>query len=480
MQTSSAAPADIKNMSLASIVKSMTPQQQREMLFKTGLVDTSKLGKRTLKEIEKDVELGFLEFLDPAEKAVLRYSWRFWARPNQLVDMEDSSWTTWLALCGRGWGKTRMLSEWIRERVEAEGDIRIALIGPTAASTRDVIVRGKSGLVSCCPPWMKAEYSPSNSRVTWSNGAIAQLFSAEEPERLRGPEFNYIACDELCAWKNAELTWNMAQMCLRLGTKPRTIIATTPKPTPLLKRILGEKTTRRVGGSTYENKDNLAGTFINTIIQQYEGTDLGRQELHAELLLENKNALWSRDVLAGCRQPNEQRLGIEDLVQVVVAVDPPASSSETSDECGIVVCGMTADRKGVVLADLSDRMTPKRWAQVALKAAKDYSADRIVAERNNGGEMVRHTIRSFREGGLDGSKVPVKTVFASRGKWTRAEPVAALFQQRRVIMNGIFPKLEDQLCEYDPFEGQKSPDRFDAMVWGLSDIMLKGGSRFFI
>lgn len=271
----------------------------------------------------------------------------------------------------------------------------------------------------------------------------------------------------------------MSQMGLRLGRSPRNVITTTPKPTELLKKLLAEKTTRLITGSTYDNSDNLAPTFIKTIISKYEGTDLGRQELHAELLLENKNALWSRGLLAATRvQPTD--VDKNAMSQIVVAVDPPASSGEQSDECGLVVCGLGANKRGYVLADLSGRMTPKKWAQTALQAAKDFQADRIVAERNNGGEMVKHTIRSFREGGLDGGRVHVKTVFASRGKWTRAEPIAALFQQHRAHLVGVHPKLEDQLTSYDPFEGQKSPDRFDAMVWGLTDLMLRGGSRFFL
>ena len=473
------APTDIAKMSLASIVRSMSPLQQREFVFRTGLADSSKLGKKQLREIEKDVELGFLDFLDPAEKAVLRYSWKFWARPDQVVDMEDPSWDVWLALCGRGWGKTRSLSEWVRGLAENEPGIRIGLIGPTAASTRDVIVKGDSGILACSPPWLRAEYSPANSVVKWSNGSQAQLFSSEEPERLRGPQFAAIAFDEICAYgKNGQATWDMAMMCLRLGRHPRVMIATTPKPTELLKKIIANPRTRVVGGSTYENADNLAPTFISTIIRQYEGTDLGRQELHAELLLENKNALWNRSLLSATRE-SADRICKEDMVKIVVAIDPPATSGDKADECGIVVVGMDLKRHGYVLADLSGRMTPKKWAQVALQAHKDFEADTLVAERNNGGEMVKHTIRSYKEGKLDGSRVHVKTVFASRGKWTRAEPVASLFQQGRGHMVGLHPKLEDQLCEYDPFEGQKSPDRFDAMVWGFHELLVKSGARFF-
>lgn len=842
------APVDFSKMSLASIVKSMTPQQQREFVFRTGLADTSKIGKKQLAEIERDVELGFLDFLDPAEKAVLRYSWKFWARPSQIVDMEDPSWTVWLALAGRGFGKaldiktpvptvdgwkamgelrdgdrvfdetgrscavlrahpvmigrecfrvrfsdgsevvadgdhlwttidrrtrkalrrrvagahsskpqcqprfapktlttkqiaeslydgkevnhcipctgpleaphadlavdpyllgcwlgdgsshgaaittadseireafeaagytlniynrcgaactygidsgarrrcattgrmlpaergflfdlrsmglidrkripapylrsspeqrlsllqglfdtdgycdprtgasefcstnealahgvrelalslglkavihvgratlngkdcgskyrvfftahsdiklfrlsrkqasmpsrgsqsdrayrryivavepvpsvpvrcitvdspsrlylageamipthnTKLGAEWVRELVEGQGAIRIALIGPTAASTRDVMVKGDSGILACSPPWLRAEYSPANSVVKWANGAQAHLFSAEEPERLRGPQFHYIWADEICAWgKNAQDVWDMSQMCLRLGQKPRVVVTTTPKPTPVLRKLVDDKTTRRVGGSTYENADNLAPTFISTIVSQYEGTDLGRQELHAELLTENKNAHWNRALLAATRK-RDADITFEDMIRVVVAVDPPATSGDKADECGITVCGRGIDKHGYVLADLSGRMSPQKWAQTALQAAKDFGADRIIAERNNGGDMVKHTIRSFKSGGLDGSKVHVKTVFASRGKWTRAEPIAALFQQGRCHMVGIHPKLEDQMCEYDPFEGNKSPDRYDAMVWGLWDLMLTSGNRFFL
>lgn len=466
-------------MSLAEIVKRMTPDQQRDFAFRTGLADTSKISKKTIGEIKEDVRLGFLDFLDPAEKAVLRYSWGFWARPNQIIDMSDESWTTWLILAGRGYGKTRTGAEWVRELVETAGPIRIGLIGPTASDTRDIVVRGESGILSCSPPWLKAEYSPSNRRVTWGNGSIATLYSAEEADRLRGPQHHALYCDEICSWKDGIAVWDMAMMGLRLGSSPRVVVTTTPKPTELLKQIIAEKTTRIVRGSTYENAANLAPTFISTIIQKYEGTDLGRQELHAELLLENKNALWSRDLLSQTRVPISH-VNADDMAQIVIAIDPPASSSETSDECGLVVCGIGGDRHGYVLADYSARMTPKAWAKKALEACREFKTDRIVAERNNGGEMVRHTIRSYHEGGLRGDRVHIKTVFASRGKWTRAEPIAALFQQNRCHLVGIHSKLEDQLTGYDPFEGQKSPDRLDSMVWGLTELMLRSGSRFFI
>lgn len=474
------ASTDYDKMSMASIVRSMSPQQQREFIWKTGLVDTDKLNKKTLREIKDDVQLGFLDFLEPAEKAVLRYSWRFWARPNQIVDMADDSWTFYLFLMGRGSGKTRAGAEWVRELVESStSPIRVNLIGPTASDARDVMVRGDSGILAVSPPWLRAEYSPSNRRVTWANGCVATLFSAEEPERLRGPQAHYQWCDELCSWKQAVEVFDMSMMGLRLGERPRTVITTTPKPTPLLKTIIADKNTKIVTGSTYDNKDNLAPTFIKTIIQKYEGTDLGRQELHAELLLENKNALWSRQTIGATRvSPNS--VTKEQMVNIVVAVDPPASSSETSDECGIVVCGRGVDGHGYVLADLSARMTPKKWAQTALQAHRDYQANSIVAERNNGGEMVKHTIKSYNEDGLKGDRVHIKTVFASRGKWTRAEPVAALFQQGRCHLVGIHAKLEDQLTSFDPFEGQKSPDRLDGMVWGLTELMLKSGTRFFL
>lgn len=284
-------------------------------------------------------------------------------------------------------------------------------------------------------------------------------------------------CDEICAWDNAIDTWDMMLMGMRLGDQPRIMATTTPKNVPLLRRLIEEKTTRIINGRTKDNQDNLAGNFLSAVVKRYEGTDLGRQELDGELLLENKHALWSRSLLAATRVKPED-YDPEDLVNVVVAIDPAVTSQEKSDECGIVVCGRTRAGKGLVLADRSGRYSPEGWARVALQLFQDFDADRIVAEVNNGGDMVRHTIRTYNSGELDGAFVPFRAVRASRGKWTRAEPIAALFQQGRCGIVGVQPKLEEQLTTFDPMEGDKSPDRLDAMVWGMTDIMLTQKKRW--
>jgi phage terminase large subunit-like protein len=469
-------------MSIADIIRGLPMDRQRQLVRQLGL--GMKDGPKGASRKEIDIaskELGFLDFLEPEEKAFLRYCWQFWARPNQLVDESDPSKTTHLILAGRGFGKSRAGAEWVRSLAETNGrGYRIALIGPTASDTRDIMVKGDSGILAISPPWFMPEYSPSNRRVTWPNGVIATLYSAEEADRLRGPQHHSAWADEICSWKSAMDVWDMLQMGMRLGNDPRTVATTTPKPTELLKDLVGRQTTRIVRGSTYENRSNLAETFIKTIIQRYEGTDLGRQELHAELLLEAKNALWRRDLLAATRvQPG--KVTAEDMMSIVVAIDPAVSVNEQSDETGIIVAGMAADGQGYVLADLSGKYTPKQWARVAIKAFVDFEADRIVGEVNNGGDMIRHTLRSYHDGeGLSGAAVPFRAVRASRGKWIRAEPIASLWQQNRCHIVGVMPKLEDQLTSYDPFEGEKSPDRMDSMVWAMTDLMLKGGKRWFL
>lgn len=270
----------------------------------------------------------------------------------------------------------------------------------------------------------------------------------------------------------------MLLMGMRLGDEPRIVATTTPKNVPLVRRLLAESTTRTVSGTTHENADNLAATFLTKVVARYEGTDLGEQELYGRLLLEDKDALWTREMLSTTRvRPGE--ITVDDMSSIVVAVDPAVSVSDKSDETGIVVTGKCRKGHGYVLADLSGKYTPQGWAKVALQAYVQYGATRIVAEVNNGGDMVRHTIRTYDRDGLTGQNVPVRSVRASRGKWTRAEPIASLWQQQRCHMIGVHRQLEEQLTTFSPMEGGKSPDRFDAMVWGMTDLMLREGARWF-
>lgn len=403
----------------------------------------------------------------------LLHDWRFFARPEQLEPEGD--WQIWLILAGRGFGKTRTGAEWAREQVKA-GASRLGLIAPTASDARDVMVEGESGLLSVC--WAgdrtyageligRPTYEPSKRRLTWANGAIATLFSAEEPERLRGPQHDRLWCDELAAWKYLRETWDMAMFGLRLGDRPRTCITTTPKPLPLVKEIAKDARTVITRGSTFDNASNLAPTFLKAIRDKYEGTRLGRQELNAEILDDLPGALWTRDAIDGHRVRQAP-----DLQRIVVAVDPSGTKGESDDgdEIGIVVAGKGVDGRAYVLADRSCKLSPDGWGRRAVAAYEEFKADRIVAERNFGGAMVEHVIRTIDR------KAPYKEVTASRGKVARAEPVAALYEQGRVSHVGSFPEIEDQLCMIDAsgYVGEGSPDRADALVWALTELMIEG------
>lgn len=374
-----------------------------------------------------------------------------------------------MALAGRGFGKTRLGAEWIREQVKA-GYGRLAMIAPTASDARDVMVEGESGIMAVCwagdkaldgSPIGRPVYEPSKRRLTWENGAIATLFSAEEPERLRGPQFDAGWCDELAAWKYLRDTWDMYQFGLRLGNDPRTVITTTPKPLALIREISKDQNTHVTRGSTFDNAGNLAPTFLKAIRDKYEGTRLGRQELYAEVLDEAEGALWSRETLEKAYVKEQP-----EMARIVVALDPAITAKEESDETGIVVCGLGRDGKGYLLADRSGRYSPGDWARQAIKLYDEFGADRIIAEGNQGGDMVKHTIQTERK------NAAVKIVHASRGKAARAEPVAALYEQEKVKHVGAYPDLEDQLVTWEPLGGMPSPDRLDALVWGITELMI--------
>jgi len=366
-------------------------------------------------------------------------------------------------MAGRGFGKTRCGAEWVRSVVDAGMAGRVALVGPTAADTRDVMVEGESGLMNIFPARRRPVYEPSKRKVTFSNGAIAMLYSAEEPDRLRGPQHDAGWADEAAAWKYPE-AWDMLQFGMRLGRNPRQVVTTTPKPVKLVKDILSDPGTVVTRGSTFDNARNLAAPFLAKIRAKYEGTRLGRQELEAELLDDNPNALWKRlDIDSKRRKPSE----VPPLRRIVVAVDPAVTTNEDSDETGIVVAGLGDDGRGYVLDDLTCKESPAGWARVALNAYSDRKADRVVAETNQGGDMVETIFRSLN------SAVSFQGVHASRGKFSRAEPVAALYEQGRVSHVGSFGALEDQMCDYNPHAASRSPDRMDALVWALTALMLE-------
>lgn len=411
-----------------------------------------------------------LATISDEQAAALLFDWRFWARPNQLEPAGD--WDGWLILAGRGFGKTRTGAEWVRDNVcgstpHSGGKYgRIALVAETAADARDVMVEGESGLLATHPKDQRPIYEPSKRRVTWPNGAVATLFNATEPDQLRGPQHDLAWLDELAKWRYAQETFDMLQFGLRLGDKPRQCVTTTPRPTPLIRYLMKQPRWVVTKGSTYDNKANLAPSFVKQIISRYEGTRLGRQELNAEVLDDAPGALWTRAKLDETRRKKTDKL--PDMQRVVVAIDPAASAGneEGQAETGIVVAGLGVDGRGYVLDDVSCRQTPNGWARQAVAAFDLHSADAIVAEINQGGAMVEQTIRSVRP------KISYVAVRASRGKVTRAEPVAALYEQGRVSHVGSFPELEDQMVLFTPLgiEGETTADRTDALVWALSEL----------
>lgn len=403
--------------------------------------------------------------LDDVALATLLYDWRVWARPNQLPPPGD--WRVWLLMAGRGFGKTRAGAEWVRLLAEEARGERIALVGATAADVRDVMIEGESGLLAISNPNFVPYYEPSRGRVTWPNGVIAKAFSAEEPDRLRGPQHDHAWCDELAAWRNPE-AWDMLQMGLRLGGDPRTVVTTTPKPVRLIRDLLQDTTVMVSRGTTYENRRHLAASFLRQVVKRYEGTRLGRQELEAELLLDPVGALWSRERIEAARVTASP-----ELARVVVAIDPAVSAGGRSDETGIVVAGRGQDGLAYVLEDGSGRLRAEDWARRAVALYRRYQADRVIGEVNNGGDLVEATLRAV------DANVSYKAVRASRGKVTCAEPVAALYEQGRVKHRGALAALEDQMCafsaDFDAKAAGYSPDRVDALVWALTELMLEPG-----
>ncbi len=386
--------------------------------------------------------------------------WHSISRPEQLPP--PGAWFGWVYCAGRGAGKTRSASEWVRLMVESGQGRRIALVGATAADVRDTMVQGESGLLAVSPDWNRPTYEPSKRKLTWPNGVEALCFSSEEPERLRGPQFDCAWVDELCAFWEPQSTWDMLSFCLRLGTRPRVVVTTTPKPIKLLKELMNRPDFVVTRGKTADNAANLAPTFLKTVTERYSGTRIGRAELDGELIEELEGALWSRTLLERCRIAPADRPVLQ---RIVVAVDPAVTAGEDSDETGIVVAGVGTDGIGYVLEDASGRFTPTEWARRAVALFHRYGADRICAEENNGGLMVEETIRAV------DPNVSYKGVHASRGKIVRAEPISALYEQGKIRHVGAFPALEDQLSSYAPGT-RKSPDRLDAMVWALSELFV--------
>jgi len=414
---------------------------------------------------------SFFANLDADELESLKALWPFWARPEQLIPEGD--WVYWLPLAGRGWGKTRVGAETVRQW--AREFPLVNLIGATADDVRDVMVEGESGVLACCPRDERPRYVAHRRRLDWPNGAKSLLFSAEEPERLRGKQHQKLWCDEIAAWRYPE-AWDQAVFGLRLGLKPQAILTTTPRPTKLMRDLLADPLTFSTRHSTFENIGNLAENFLDQVVRKYVATRLGRQELYAEMLTDVPGALWTRDLL------EQAQLGAKapKLTRIVVAIDPPATSGENADECGMVVAGLDDIRHVHILADLSRQgETPLGWAKRAIEAYKNFEADCIVAEVNNGGEMIETLLRQI------DANIPFRPVRASRAKFARAEPVAALYEQGRVKHCGVFARLEDQMCamtpDFDRTKNGYSPDRVDALVWAVTALALSqesGGAVF--
>lgn len=426
-----------------------------------------------LAALPEDEREEALAKLPPEVRAQLAYHWPFWARPEQIEPEGD--WTTWLILAGRGFGKTRTGSETIRSWACGSTPLaggrckHIALVAETSGDARDVMVEGPAGILACHPKDFRPLYEPSKRRLTWPNGATATLYNAVEPDQLRGPQHDAAWGDEVAKWRYMQETWDQLQMGLRLGKHPKQIITTTPRPLPLIRKLLNDPTCYPTRGRTYDNASNLAAPFLRQIEDRYGGTRLGRQELEGEVLDDMPGALWNRDTIDGNRRPEAPELD-----RIIIAVDPAATSGEDADETGIVAVGIATDddgfTRGYVLADRSLRGTPDEWARAAVQLYHNLDADRIVAEKNQGGEMVEAVIRAVDR------NVPITLVHATRGKHVRAEPVSALYEQGRIHHVGRFDKLEDQMCLFtrdaDRSAGN-SPDRVDALVWGLTSLFDK-------
>jgi len=387
---------------------------------------------------------------------VAKYRWTIQARESQLIPEGD--WTTWLIKSGRGWGKTRVGAETVR--IWKDKFPIIHFIGATAGDARDIMIEGESGILKSSPPWDMPNYEPSKRKISWNNGAYALIFTADEPDRLRGPQCYASWCDELASWKYPNDAWDNMMMGLRLGENPKCIVTTTPRPIKLIKELIKDPTVYVTNGTTYENIDNLAPAFLNTIISKYEGTRLGRQELMAELLEDIEGALWNQKLIDASRVKR-----YPDLIRIVVAIDPAVTSTKDSDETGIVVGGKDIDGHIYILEDASGIYSPQKWATIAIDLYNKYKADRIIAEVNNGGDLVQTVINNINK------NVSYEKVNASRGKIRRAEPVEALYEQKKVHHVGSFPKLEDQMCSYTGDPKDESPDRMDANVWLCTYLM---------
>lgn len=410
--------------------------------------------------------------LPPEDIAFLATDWHVWARDDQLPPEQtaEDPWRVWLILGGRGSGKTRAGAEWIRAKALGlppfadSPALRIGLVGETLGDVRHVMIEGISGLLAVHAAHERPLFEPSKMQLTWPNGAIAQCFGGDNPESLRGPQFDTAWVDELAKWHEPERGWDMLQFGLRIGDHPQMAVTTTPKALPLLTAIMGDPATVTTRSRTSDNAANLAPTFIKEITRRYQDTALARQELDGEIVDLRAGSLWRRDWIEANRMASAP-----DLKSIVVAVDPPVTATASSDACGIMVAGIGPDNRAYIISDRTIQgREPHIWARAAVAAYQDFEADRIVAEVNQGGDLVVSVLRQI------DPNVPVQKVRATRGKWLRAEPVAALYAEGRVTHVGRFQQLEDQMCAFgaDGLASGRSPDRLDALVWALTSLLL--------
>jgi phage terminase large subunit-like protein len=401
------------------------------------------------------------------ETEELNRNWLYWARPGQQLPPEGADFRNWLILGGRGSGKTRAGAEWVKalalgyfEPVIRQCN-RIAIVAPTFAEARMVMIEGESGLLNQHSWWERPKFEPSKRRLTWPNGAIAEIFSADEPDSLRGPNFDAAWCDEMAKWKKGDAAWQNLQLALRIGENPHAVITTTPRPTTLMRHLIADATTVVTRSRTIENSHNLSEHFLDDMTKRFHGSILARQELEGEMINDDPDAVFQRASIDRNRVTEAPA-----MKRIVVAIDPPASDTPKANACGIVAAGLGVDGRCYVLADRSaKRLSPLRWAERAVKLFDELNADRIVAEINQGGAMVEQVLRQAR------ATIPLRTVHASKAKRARAEPVAALYEQGRISHVGSWPELEDEMCSV--IEDGKSPDRLDALVWAVTELMLR-------
>ena len=412
---------------------------------------------KSIISLPEEQRAKILNELTEEEAQDILYDWEFWARPKQLPPPGD--WLTWLILTGRGWGKTRTGAEWIISYARKKAK-HIALIGQTVADVRDTMIKvGPASILKVSRPDFMPEYTPSNRTLIWPNGVVATTYSGDNPDQVRGPSHDIVWIDELAKFQYPDDIWSNLMFGLREGEDMRILVTTTPRPIKLIKDLVNDLNTIPVRGSTYENKDNLPKKYFDYVIAPYVGTRLGQQEIEGKILEDNPNALWTRKIIDDNRVNKHP-----DLIRIVIGVDPEASDTETSAETGIIAAGIDDKGHGYILGDNTIKGSPDKWGNEVVTAYYKYSADRIAAEVNNGGDMVEFVIHTVDK------NVAYKDVHAAKAKHTRAEPISALYEQGRIHHVGNFPDLEDQLCEWVP--GDISPDRLDALVWALTELML--------